>query len=50
MSGSGGDLGSVRLLRSAIALVDRLTHELVKLGVVGLEGYFVAVGAFYALR
>ena len=50
MSGSGGDHGPVRLLRSAIALVDRLAHELVKFGVVGLLGYVVDVGAFNALR
>ena len=50
MSGSGGDHGPVRLLRSAIALVDRLAHELVKFGVVGLVGYVVDVGAFNALR
>lgn len=38
------------MLRSALALLDRLSHELIKFGVVGLLGYAVDVGVFNLLR
>ena len=50
MSGSDGNHGPVNLLRSAIALVDRLAHELMKFGAVGLLGYVVDVGVFNLVR
>ena len=40
----------MRLLRSAVALVQRLAHELVRFGVVGLLGYVVDVSVFNLLR
>ena len=40
----------MRFLRSIFALVDRLAHELVKFGVVGLLGYAVDVAIFNLLR